>query len=85
MRCDGTFFDMDARLKVFEDGMKEIKGDLKTLFKSTARIDGSLRETHGSSNYFTGVDGLCGVLCQWNGLVRSSITARHAAAETSIQ
>jgi hypothetical protein len=39
---DGTFDDMETRVKVLEDGMKDIKSDLKTLLMSTAKIEGKI-------------------------------------------
>lgn len=39
---DGTFDDMEARVKALEDDMKEIKSDLKKLLIDTAEVKGRL-------------------------------------------
>ena len=39
---DGTFDDMETRVKTLEDGMKEINSDLKTLLLSTTKIEGKI-------------------------------------------
>lgn len=39
---DGTFDDMEARVKRLEDDMKEIKADLKTLLRDSSEVKGKL-------------------------------------------
>jgi hypothetical protein len=39
---DGTFEGMETRVKALEDGMMEIKSDLKALLQSTAKIEGKI-------------------------------------------
>jgi hypothetical protein len=38
----GTFDDMEQRVKALEEGMKEIRGDLKSLLQNTAEIKGKV-------------------------------------------